>query len=360
MPTSVGCGFLPGSEGESSSDPICFLSSATPTMTPTSVPRVVVTQAQPFQNSHTRYGLPVPLIAWPVQQAVTITQAFRNGYGPNSFAYEPACRILPPTATPDPNATPGATPTRTPDPCQYASTHRIHTGIDYYTDPREVAVIALCDGVVIEGLNYMGGSAGTNAGSGVSLRCFANDPNDTNNDGLRNLSNVVLVYNHLNLINTTVANNIGRIVSANSIIGITTGYTTLAGIPVQAHLHLEVYMGYGFHTTERVILNPLLLYNSSLEDGHSNMSYPVGYDRWTLQGNLSSNFVSYWTSPNSGQFINDINTYINVFYLPNSIYRGPECSNLSASVTEFSADARCTLIGDDSYTGPVLVPTQSP
>ncbi len=43
MPTSVGCGFLPGSEGESS-DPICFLSSATPTLTasPTFTPTPTV------------------------------------------------------------------------------------------------------------------------------------------------------------------------------------------------------------------------------------------------------------------------------------------------------------------------------
>jgi hypothetical protein len=253
---------------------------------------------------------------------------------------------LPNVAVPFPSATPGG-PAPTPDGCQYRFTHGIHPGLDYFTEPRVVEVLALCDGVIIQGASAGGGSALPNAGAGLSLRCFANDPNDTDGDGDRNLSNIVVVYNHLNL-NRGVDRHSYQIVQNGQVIGETTGYTTTSGINVQAHLDLQIYVGRDFGLPTAVLINPLLMYESGLEARHTAMPYPSGYDRWSLHGYLRGNNAHFWTNPQNGEFISNITDYLAVVYPSGSQYGGPNCTNVPAHQTTYPAT--CVISGDDAIT----------
>src|SRR5690606_10530125 len=62
-------------------------------------------------------------------------------------------------------------------------------------------VRAVCDGVILSGRipRNNGGSTQANTGLGFVLRCFQDDPLliDPDEDGHRNLSNIIVVYNHV-------------------------------------------------------------------------------------------------------------------------------------------------------------------
>jgi hypothetical protein len=181
----------------------------------------------------------------------------------------------------------------------YSLTFGIHSGIDYggkTWDDR--VIVSLCDGVIIPGNGFLdngtpsGGSA--QPGRGVSIRCFmdtlAENRADTDGDGLPNLSNIVVTYNHLlwgtvgqppphkiscDLIsNFTICEEdydlpkIGDVVVAGEPIGQTGG----GGAEYFDHLHLSVFFAKGFaraNLNENAFyLNPMLMYTENISKQH--------------------------------------------------------------------------------------------
>lgn len=332
--------------------------SPTPTATPTEVPRFVLTQAVDLHNNDDRYGLPVPFKIWPV----TTLEGDQRGFGPNKPAYD-NCYLTP---TPTPPA--GATPDPAKDGCQYRGTHRIHPGIDFFNEENPSSVVAVCDGVIIHGIpGNNGGSAQPNAGAGLSLRCFANDPRDTDNDGQRNMSNIIVVYNHLT--NLQVQPNSYRLVRRGDILADTTDYTTTAGIYVPAHLDLQIFMAKDFRYGEGLLLNPLMMFDQKFgtatpapDVNFSFSAYPEGYTIWSLQGNLSqrasSGNVDFWKNQESPVFIEDINTYLATPY-PDLRYSGPNCIGLPSNTNDFGLTGTHpyqTCVPNDIDSGPTPAP----
>jgi len=316
----------------------------TPTFTPTRVPRTVETQAVPFHTRSAQFGLPAPFTLWPVTEP---NDLFQNGYGPNWFSSQPNSFCYP-SAPIAPTTAPGSTPLPTPvDVCQYRTVNRIHPGVDYYSStstvdiiPIESDVVALCDGIIIPGRTSRGGTAADNAGDGISLRCFANDPNDTDNDGNRNLSNIVVVYNHITLANGVMPAQIEgpfQIVRTGDVIGRTTGYQAGSGF-VAPHLDLQVYIAYGYRGERAVQLNPRLMFavpRSRTEN--EQQDYQYGYDVWTLQGRREGfGNISFWLYPENGDaFIDDVTTFLDALYSTQSAYSSPNCTNLPANVNVY-------------------------
>jgi murein DD-endopeptidase MepM/ murein hydrolase activator NlpD len=350
--------------------------SPTPTPTPTSIPRIVETQAQEFHNRARQFGLPAPFALWPVVEE----DLFQAGYGPNWYVYfgeQGACltpTVPPPTTAPEPTA--GPTPTRVPDACQYRNTNGIHTGMDWYTQSDELIgeiipsdVIALCDGIIVPGRTSRGGSAGDNAGDGLSLRCFADDPNETDNDGLRNISNIVVVYNHLTLaagIDVAQSGGPYQIVRAGDVIATTAGYTMRSGNVVRPHLHLELFLAYGYQASSYGIqLNPRLMFESPMSrPEREQQPYPSIYPEgvWTLQGIRKgiSETITYLSDSDNPIFIEDAAGYIEANLLPaNSPYVYPNCTNLPASSNDYGQNrsiTHCTLDRNDINVTPTPTP----
>jgi hypothetical protein len=167
-------------------------SPANPTPTPTKPPRLVAAEAVSFHQYSAQFGLPLPFDIMPVADFGGITSS--QGYGPTGFAFY----ALPPP---------------------YRRTHDIHTGIDFTNLVQGKAVIAVCDGVVVGGR-----TTGQYTGYGLSIRCFADDPADTDSDGYRNLSNIVVTYNHLdNQTRSDLPGSLG-VVYKGQVIGYTAAY----------------------------------------------------------------------------------------------------------------------------------------
>jgi hypothetical protein len=176
----------------------------------------------------------------------------------------------------------------------YRFTHGVHPGIDYgglqgSCDESPLGgeyfcrepVVAMCNGIIVDG-RISRGAGGSGAGGtaylgwGVSQRCFVDD---REGDGTPNLSNVIIVYNHL-LIEPMV--NLGDIVTIGQRLGITGGDSQYD------HLHLEIYLARGFLSSGLYInINPLLMYTTDLISSHtSNQTghrfrryYPVTWSR---------------------------------------------------------------------------------
>jgi hypothetical protein len=314
----------------------------TPSSTPTYIPRTVETPAQPFHNQSARFGIPTPFGLWPVLEE----NQYQNGYGPNGFSVSAfsECDVSP---TIPPTPLPGNTPEPSIDLCQYRFTNRIHPGVDYFTDPYESRVVALCDGIIVPGRTAGGGTAADNAGEGLSLRCFANDPPDPDGDGNPNLSNVIVVYNHLVLgqdIQPAATNGLYQIVSANQVLGSTAGYTTRTGVDVLPHLDLQVYIAYGYRSNEGAVqLNPRLMFSDPRplpED--ERYAYPNGYDTWWLQGKVEdASNVSFWTNDEDAVFLRNVVTYLEYLDtlpdVPIFPYRYPNCE-LSSDMLHCATD----------------------
>jgi hypothetical protein len=90
----------------------------------------------------------------------------------------------------------------------YDGTFQVHPGLDYGNgnpDWTMRVVVSICDGVVIQGreqaANGRDGGGTANPGRGVSIRCFleplAEAPIDENGNRVPQLSNIIVVYNHL-------------------------------------------------------------------------------------------------------------------------------------------------------------------
>jgi len=322
------------------------------TPTPTPIPRIVEPQAQAFHDRAQQFGLPLPFTLWPV----TESDLFQNGYGPNRFAYDNNC------ATPIPFLLPTVTPTGTtgsnitPDPCPYRQVNSIHPGIDYYTgensfDPISSPVIALCDGIIVPGASSSGGSAQPTTGSGLSLRCFANDPRDPDGDGQQNVSNIVVVYNHLTLdqgIVPAVPGGPYQVVRAGALLASTTGYT-FGGQFVQEHLDLQVYIAYGYQTGTRVQLNPRLMFSYPQARPEAVRPFAPGFDQWSLQGRHEQNGLGrlhYWTNTDNAIFIEDMASYLeSVLFSSGTRYIGPNCIDVSADNSIYPIT--CTLDRND-------------
>jgi hypothetical protein len=223
----------------------------TPTASPTSIPRDVAWYAQPFHNGARLYGLPLPFTRLPYNiteaDQGTISQIWMQGYGPITWAFQ--------------NQT------------LYDGTHGIHTGLDYGADSgwSRRWVVAICDGVIVGGRpGSGGGSTQSDQGLGVSVRCFADEPRDPEGNGIPNLSNIILTYNHLTIVCTQVdsSNNcidnleIGEVVTVGQRLG-KTGETDVD------HLHLEAFLATGFCNNSAIRLNPLLLYTRVVAEQHT-------------------------------------------------------------------------------------------
>jgi uncharacterized protein YraI len=317
-----------------------------PTPTPTPATRLVETQAVSFHANAARFGLPQPFNLWPVVEE----DDFQNGYGPNWFSQsrDIRCDL---TAIPTPSATAGPdTPTPTPDPCPYRGVNNIHPGLDYHTFPPEIGsiVVALCDGVIVPGRREPSGQSnpygGSAAGWGLTLRCFADDPNDTDNDGLRNLSNIIVVYNHLR-IDQEVGNEqhpsdgAYQIVYAGQALA-----TTAASGTDDIHLDLQLYIADGHRSQNAVQLNPRFMNPVYLRvdiagtprPENEQQPYPAPYNNWSLQGRLEGSgrgrAYNFWTQPLAEPFLYDVTGHLNSRYPLGTRYIGPNCANLPSTV----------------------------
>jgi hypothetical protein len=317
---------------------------------PTPLARSVDPLAIAFHEKAQQFGLPMPFEIWPV----TEPDAFQNGYGPNGFAYENCSNPPIPTAIPQPNQ---PTPIPVFDNCQYRSTNSIHPGLDFYTTPRESNVVSVCDGIMVSGRTPGGGSVSLNAGQGFSLRCFANDPMDTDGDGLRNLSNIVVVYNHI-LRTTNFAqrpNDYGPypIVQKGDILGASIAYG--ANGSVVAHLDLQVYIARGMVKNGAIQLNPRLIFALPLPyvyNENPELPYPSDYNQWSLLGRVENNEIFFWSNPTTEPpFLYSLNTYLQQFYSENTLFDGPDCINISVT-DDLSSVAQCLVAPreDDIYT----------
>jgi len=298
------------------------------TPTPMPIPRIVEPQAQAFHDRAQQFGLPLPFTLWPVVE----TDTFQNGYGPNWFADFVDCDLLPPI---------------TPDRCPYRQVNSIHPGVDYHTFPETSVVVALCDGIIVPGRREPVGPnapyGGSAAGWGLTLRCFADDPIDPDGDGWRNLSNIIVVYNHLR-IDQTVTNDAFPPDNAYQIVyaGQPLATTDASGTPY-IHLDLQLYIADGHRSQNAFQLNPRFMNPAGLRiDVNGNMRaereqapYPFSYDRWSLQGRLEGagrGSIHFWTQPNAEPFLYDLVTYLETRYPAGTRYIGPNFDNLPANV----------------------------
>jgi hypothetical protein len=181
----------------------------------------VLPEAVALHQNADRFGLPLPFTRLPT---ANLSNLWVQGYGATSFAF--SIRD------------------------QYSGTQGIHSGIDFGNTLTAITdVYSICDGVVIGGRFYKignapsyqrGGTAGTDQGAGeygISIRCFMST--DVNNDGHRDLSNVVVTYNHLwsKLFDFNGSDNL-RVIPAGTKIGTFNPLTDLS----KNHLHLEVFI----------------------------------------------------------------------------------------------------------------------
>jgi hypothetical protein len=333
----------------------------TPTATPTHIPRTVEPEAQTFHARAEQFGLPTPFVLWPVAEP----DLYQNGYGPNGFAFQENCATPPaPPATPDPSGAPTPVPT---DRCPYRGVNSIHPGVDYFngvdrlSPPVPSVVVALCDGIIVPGRSSSGGSARPTTGDGLSLRCFANDPADPDGNNLQNLSNIVVVYNHLTLdqgISRGALATAYPIVTAGDEIATTTGYDSPNGY-VQPHLDLQVYVAYGYQSGEWAIqLNPRLMFTYPPAGTEAVQPFAPNYDQWSLQGRRETSgtgSIHFWTNTDNPIFIRDMTQYLEAVLLPGGThYIGPNCTNVTIG-SSYPAD--CTLDRNDLNVTPT--PTQS-
>jgi hypothetical protein len=128
--------------------------------------RAVADEAKAFHLYADRFGLPLPFDVWPITtEDYNNNTTWKQGYGASSFSK----RAVPPP---------------------YEGTHQVHTGIDFTAISSGLSIQSVCDGVVIGGR-----TTGPYTGYGLTVHCFAQE--DTDGDGIRNLSNIVVSYNHL-------------------------------------------------------------------------------------------------------------------------------------------------------------------
>jgi hypothetical protein len=261
---------------------------------------IVAPEACDFHRLAEEFGLPMPFDTLPVRSE---DLTWVEGYGANTFSWSRKDRST------------------------YRQTHGYHTGIDYGRvddsgDEIPIPVQAVCDGIIIAGrvAGGNGGSTKVNTGRGFVLRCFMDDPAliDIDNDGHRNLSNIVLAYNHVKSLDGNFPTE-GRIVYEGELLAETTHYYTCAqsegcvisnyglectfnGVMCDEswkqpnHLHLEVFIARGFRDGQRngiggdggdsIRVNPALMFASPTLNTHIEYIgeyYPIrtGYVCWT-------------------------------------------------------------------------------
>jgi dipeptidyl aminopeptidase/acylaminoacyl peptidase/murein DD-endopeptidase MepM/ murein hydrolase activator NlpD len=221
-------------------------------------PRDVAPEAEQLHDLASRFGLPQPFDILPVAFDPALEEDFSwQGYGATTYAFFDTLK-------------------REVEQ-EYDGTHFIHPGQDYGGSDLDIEsyvgrnVLALCDGVIWVGRNATGGSMSPGYGNGLSLRCFADDAtiyDNVDNDNNRNLSNIIVTYNHLvsrnYLPHDPVANgNNYVIVTQGTVLG-TLGRIEELTYP---HLHLEVFIAdapYNFGSNDAVRINPLLLYQRDI------------------------------------------------------------------------------------------------
>jgi hypothetical protein len=246
----------------------------------------------------------------------------------------------------------------TPDGCPYRQVNSIHPGLDYFNfdgtnqiDPISSPVIALCDGIIVPGASASGGSARPSTGAGLSLRCFANDPHDPDGDDRQNVSNIVVVYNHLILDQGILAAIPGgpyRIVGVGTPLASTSGYNSGSQF-VQEHLDLQIYIAYGYQSSMRVQLNPRLMFGYPQARREADRGFPTGFNTWSLQGRFEENGwgrLHYWTNTDDSRFIQDVVTYLqNMGFVSETRYIGPNCIDVPLDDTPYPET--CTLDRND-------------
>jgi predicted outer membrane repeat protein len=221
-----------------------YLPTATPTRTPTRTPTPTATptpsprfdvhpNALPLHQQAEHLGLPLPFEFMPVRGNIINYL----GYGPNALAWERRDTSL------------------------YRGTHGIHTGLDYGGSGNDM--IAVCDGIVVPGRLGQQGSAHPGMAA-VSLRCFADDPRDIDNDGRDNYSNIIVTYNALSL----EIVDYGDVICAGDVIGV-------GGGGPEPHLHLEVHIAQFFNISgaPETRINPLFLFRADLIGRHDFWPY---------------------------------------------------------------------------------------
>ncbi len=196
-------------------------STSTPTATPAPLPGGdVLPEAMPLYRRAHQFGLPRPFTRWPIQTADGNGLIGIQGYGPSSYAAPKGSGQGP-----------------------YGATLGLHPGLDFFNSSsnRIANVYNLCDGIIVSGRRREGSGGSAEPGFGLSVLCFAPTGTDPDGDGLLNLSNVVVTYNHLatRLYNPPGDNDTTlQVLLAGTHIG-----TIDARLPVDRHhLHLEVFI----------------------------------------------------------------------------------------------------------------------
>jgi len=227
-------------------------------------------ETEEFYSRRSVYGLPPPFSSLPFNPVDLggSQRLFIQGFGATSFAYQRQNQL-------------------------YEQTFGIHPGLDYGQSgvwERE-ALLSLCDGVVVEGRN--GAYRGTlQVGFGISVRCFMGQLSDViadtdlPRDGMPNLSNVIVVFDHIDPTRTSV--DIGEVVRTGDVVGFTSidycpsnssDPNCTAGSPnpngnQYDHLHLEIWLADGYirdsEPANDVSINPILLYDNNVAQYHLN------------------------------------------------------------------------------------------
>ncbi|HEX2621566.1 MAG TPA: hypothetical protein VHL11_15515 [Phototrophicaceae bacterium] len=209
-------------------------------------------------------------------------------------------------------------------------------------------MLAVCDAVIVHG-KLDGGTAKENdLVDGLSLRCMADDPNDTNGDGIRNLSNIVVVYNHLVLLDSVdplhVDKDSNQLVRVGDPVARTSSYYTSTGKCAEAHLHMETFIAQDWKSdisSDIVQVNPLFMFDDTMVQKHNtsalgyeteNMDYASDYTEWSLEGDTDGQNLNFWTHPENAAFSYELVNHLNPIYTQ-PVYIGPDCIGLPADIS---------------------------
>lgn len=276
-PTPDKCSNIPemNSSGQTATPTATPLPTLTITPSATWDPSVTKTPTPNTQEEATRFnnhghviGLPVPITRFP----------YTASYDTNTYGYWDGENSAP-QMLPVHGFGQTAFAFRYKDE-YYENTSGIHTGLDFGKELVWVneTVLSICDGLVVPSRNG-GAFGGTIArGTGVSVRCFLaplsylnssdqaqRQKIDPDNNGNPNLSDIVVIYNHLEgpQATGTVLVEMYQIVYAGDALG-KTGTTPTNSYD---HLHLEVFLMRGYYRDNNmgdpgIMVNPLFIFGN--------------------------------------------------------------------------------------------------
>lgn len=219
-------------------------------------------------NNAQRFGLPLPFDRFPYNDTA-LSGLSIQGYGPNSFTFAYTE--------------------------WYDALHGIHFGLDYGGRGWDhELVVSVCDGVVVPAYDgVLFGGTVADPEYGVSIRCFAEDPPDPDRDQARNLSNIVVVYNHISL------SSLGDL-EANDVIyeGQSFAQTASSATNPYDHLDFNVFIADSYNLSAGIFsLNPFLMFDFGTVRQHETTHYIEPYYPYTTSGEVLLQEESHGISP---------------------------------------------------------------